>query len=147
MVVACACVLSLLAALERSALLGVAAAPSPSPVRTDAIIRVPLQERHGSGVRGTVTLSPQGPKTIVHVYVFSLPPFHPDLSLRSGSDCMDARSAATRMIPLSPVSTGQVSQTIVSIPLSSFSTSHFVVDLRDATSRAQFAQACARFSR
>ncbi|HEY0798895.1 MAG TPA: hypothetical protein VGD50_07070, partial [Candidatus Baltobacteraceae bacterium] len=104
------------------------------------IITIPLEERHQSGVRGTVTLSPDGERTIVHVHVFGAPVFHPSLSLRSGPDCLDTMGAATR---LSPPNSRQVSQTLIFVPMSALKKSHFVVDVRDASARKQFAEACA----
>lgn len=118
----------------------VRAAETSSP----ASVTVPLEERNASGISGTVTLSPQGNATMIHVTLFSAPSFLPALSLHSGFDCMDAPGSASRPIRLNPVSSGGVSQTIVAIPIGAFHSSHFVLDVRDATEQERFAQACAR---
>jgi hypothetical protein len=106
-------------------------------------ITVPLQERHGSGIHGTVTLHPQGKKTMVDVSMFSGPKhLRPALELYNGQDCVGTRP--NKAIPLNPINTGQVSRTFVDIPFSAFRSRDFVVDVRDATQRAQASEACAR---
>lgn len=133
-----------------SASLG-ASAQTPGPKASHAHtgdIVVPLQERHGSGVAGTVTLHPQGNKTMINVTMFSGPPhLRPTLTLRGGGDCTDARLASTRPIPLNPVNTGQVSRTFIEMPIESFNKSNFVIDVRDATTRQQALEGCARLGR
>jgi hypothetical protein len=111
-------------------------------------IVVPIHERHGSGVRGQVTVHPQGHSTVVRVNMFAGPAaLRPKLSLEGGNDCLDSRAAATRPIPLNPISTGQVSRTFVSIPIESFRKSNFVVDVRDATNRQRYVEGCAQLGR
>lgn len=118
--------------------------PKASQPRTGDIV-VPLQERHGSGVAGTVTLHPQGNKTMIDVTMFSGPPhLRPKLTLRGGGDCTDARLASTQPIPLNPINTGHVSRTFVQMPIAAFSKSSFVVDVRDATTRQQALEGCAQ---
>lgn len=108
-------------------------------------MRMPLQARHGSGMSGTVTIQPQGPaKTVISVNMFNSPSLRPVLTLHSGADCVDSAAASVRPIPLNPVSSGGISKTIVSIPFRSLSSSRYVVDVRDATERSRFVQACAR---
>jgi hypothetical protein len=110
-------------------------------------VTVPIEPQHGSGVRGTVTLSPQGNQTVVHVTMASGPVLRPTLSLQSGSDCIDSPSSAGQRMPLNPLGSGMVSRTIVAIPIGAFTSRHFVLNVRDATSRQQFSEACARLGR
>ncbi len=124
----------------------VLAASTPSPLGTGPTVSVPLEARHESGVHGTVTLSPQGNSTIVHVTMSPPRAGRAIVTLRSGSDCQDA-VAASSSIPLAPVLSGQPSRTIVAIPIASFKKSNFVVDVRDMTTREQFVQACAHLGR
>jgi hypothetical protein len=44
---------------------------------------------------------------------------------------------------LNPI-TGRSSSTLVSVPIGAFTSRHFVVDVRNASTRAQFSEACAR---
>ena len=123
--------------------IGLAAAPtvalgqSPAPA-----ISAPLQERHGSGVTGSVRLTPEGKATSVTVTFKAAPITNESLRLISGADCNDMRGSSPA-IPLNSIS-GRTSQTIVNVPLSAFRSHHFVVDVRNATARAQRAEACAR---
>lgn len=126
--------------LQFAALSNVFAAETPAPMT----FSVPLEARNGSAITGSVTLSPQGSGTLIEVSIFALPAFQPNLTLYSGTDCLESATAASRPIPLNPVSSGQTSQTIVAIPLTAFKSQHFVLDVRDATSREQVARACAR---
>lgn len=123
------------------------AASSPSPGATGGSLTFPLVERNNSGVKGTVTLSPQGSNTMIDVTMFSRPSLASSLSLRSGADCADVPGSAAERVRLNPVSSGSASHTIVAIPLSAFTRSKFVVDVRDATAREQASEACALIGR
>ena len=105
-------------------------------------IFVPLEGRHGSGLQGDVRLTPQGNATSVVVTFRAQPITNESLRLVSGSDCLDMRRSA-QSIALNPIS-GRTSQTLVKVPFSSFRSHHFVVDVRNATARAQQAEACAK---
>jgi hypothetical protein len=122
----------------------VLAASTPTPAATGRSMTVPLEERNGSRVHGTVTLTAQGPKTIVHVYATNFAALRSSLSLAVGTNCQDAPGGAVAPIPLNPISAGQVSHTIVAIPIESFKNKNFAVSVRDATTRQQLLAACAR---
>jgi hypothetical protein len=87
---------------------------------------VPMRELEGSGTRGTVTLRPQGEKTLVTVYVFGNPTHRHTFRLHTGRDCT-ATNAGT-----------------VSLPISNLTSKGYVVDANDATGQRQFAEACAQ---
>ena len=103
---------------------------------------VPLSELQGSGTSGNVTLHPEGMKTIFTVQVSGKPKHKHAFSLHSGSDCSILR--APNNIALAPARTGQASRTIVSLPISSLTSRDYSIVARDASSRAQFQEACAR---
>jgi hypothetical protein len=133
-----------------AALLGFAlpalAAGAQTPAPKDVV--VPIQARHGSGVAGTVTLHPDGHRTMINVNMFSGPAhLRPKLVLLNGRDCTEARLASTKPIPLNPVNTGQVSRTFVEMPIESFGKSNYVVAVRDATTRQQALEGCAQLGR
>jgi hypothetical protein len=128
---------------------GAQTAPSPAgshAARQDVV--VPLEQRHASGVKGNVTLHPQGSGTVIKVNMFSGPPaLRPVLTIGNGDNCPDVEAASARPIRLKPINTGQTSRTFVAIPFDSFRKSNFVLDVRDATTRAQALEACARLAR
>jgi hypothetical protein len=114
-------------------------AQTPTP---SAALLATLEARHLSNVRGTVSVTPQGSGSMVNI-LFSQPLVSgKSLTLMSGADCMDFAPRAATMVPLNAIS-GQTSRTLVAIPFSAFKARHFIVDVRNATSRAQLAEACA----
>jgi hypothetical protein len=117
--------------------------PSPAPGPSGQTLQVPLQERHHSGMEGNVTLSPAGEQTKVTVLVPERPSTPANLTLHSGADCTDILGPSVRAIPLNPIN-GLASSTLISVPLGAFRSHHFVVDVRNATTRSQFSEACAR---
>ncbi len=124
------------------------AAPTPGPLHLVKLpngdYTVPMSELEASGTSGTVTLHPNGPKTIVRVRVYGpatrLHQFH----LHTGSDC--AATGAGSVVALRPAFGGQQSATLVSLPISDFTSKSYVVDAHDATQKNQFAEACARIN-
>jgi Cu/Zn superoxide dismutase len=127
----------------------VAATPSPQTTPPTGLIKlpngdytVPMRELAGSGTSGTVTLHPNGEKTIVTVYVFGSPNRRHTFRLHTGRDC-SATSAGT-VIAMQPAFGGQRTQTIVSLPVSNLTSKGYVVDANDATGQRQFAEACAQ---
>jgi hypothetical protein len=128
-------VAALLAALPAGAQ---TAAPSPVPRQ-----HVPLEERHQSGTHGSVDLAPKGGKTEVLVKVSAPRTTPANLTLHSGSDCLDTFGSPATQFHLNPLN-GTSSRTLVSLPIGAFHSKHFVVDVRNATNRARFAEACAR---
>jgi hypothetical protein len=117
-------------------------APSPSPAAHHGAA---LEERHASGTHGRVDLTPQGNKTQVLVTAASRHPAAEKLSLHSGRDCEDTfGSPAANTIALNPLMGNNQSKTLISIPIGAFSSKHYVVDVHNATTRARFAEACAR---
>ena len=69
--------------------------------------------------------------------------------LYPGSDCIDNRTASAADVTLRPLNfstTGaSTSSTIVSLPIQKVQ-SNYVVDVREATSRAAVSEACARLN-
>ena len=102
---------------------------------------VPMSELEGSGTNGTVTMHPQGPKTIVTVTVNGTSKHMHSFKLHPGSDC--SSFGAANSITLAPALTGQPSRTIVSLPITNLTSSDYVVAARDATTHAQFQESCA----
>lgn len=81
---------------------------------------------------------------MVSVSVSNAPTTPRSVTIHSGKDCQDPLVSSAGAIPLQPLSGGQVSRTIVSVPIQSFKSSNFVVAVRDATARQQALEACAR---
>jgi hypothetical protein len=128
-----------------------AAAQSPSPSPGPHVIHlvklpngdytVPLSDLQGSGTSGQVTLHPEGMRTIFTVIVSGKTRRQHTFSLHAGSDCT---VLPPKSIALAPARTGQRSRTIVSVPISSLTSSDYIVTAQDATARRQFEEACAR---
>jgi hypothetical protein len=118
--------------------------PTPSPA-----LLATLEARNLSNIHGNVSVTPQGSGSMVRIQFTpqSLVSQNQSLMLMSGADCMDMARRAGTMIPLNAIAgnpvTGRVSRTLVAIPFSAFKSRHFIVDVRNATSRAQLAEACA----
>jgi len=91
-----------------------------------------------------VRLSPVEKGTRVIVTVNAKPATPMVMTLHTGQDCstLGPPSGAAQQITLNPISGGS-SATLVSIPIGAFTSHHFVVDVRNATTRSQFSQACA----
>ncbi len=104
---------------------------------------VPLRELEASGTNGSVTVHPQGLKTLVTVTVSGKPKRKHVFNLVSGADC--GILGAPAAIPLTPALTGQPSRTVISLPIDSLTSKDYVLTAQDATNRAQFREACARF--
>lgn len=124
-----------------------AAAAARAATKEAQQVTYALQERHHSGMNGTVTLKPVGNKTQVTVMMTSPTHTPPKLTLHSGSDCNDNRSAVASDIALAPMNSAGAlapnSQTLVNIPIGQLKEHNYVVDVRDATQRSQLAEACA----
>jgi hypothetical protein len=92
-----------------------------------------------------------GNRTAVLVSLHSNVPAKPVVTLHRGADCQDGPYATQADIALAPMnaaaSNAPISQTIVNLPIEKIRGSDYVVDVRNATQRAGFAQACARLRR
>jgi hypothetical protein len=120
----------------------VAQTPTPTPA-----MKATIQARHISRITGSVRAEPEGKFTRVTVMFNAPRPTSPQaLTLMNGAQCTDRLNRTASMIALNPPQ-GNVSSTIVQIPFSAFSSGSYVVDIRNATSNAQLAEACARFGR
>jgi hypothetical protein len=64
-------------------------------------------------------------------------------TLYSGTACTDVLGPSARQLQLNPI-TGRTSGTFVSVPIRAFTSHHFVVDISNASTRAEFPQVCAR---
>jgi hypothetical protein len=110
-----------------------------------------LEQRHGSGMAGTVTLRPLGSRTEVLVSLRSIVREKPVVTLHRGSDCQDGQFATASDIALAPLNAAAgnapMSRTIINLPIEKIRGNDYVVDVRNATQSAQFAQACARLRR
>lgn len=131
--------LAIVSAMCASHVVAFAAVATPKP--TSRSIAIPLEERHGSGVHGTVRLTPAGPKTIIDIKVNNPARLRSALTLDTGQDCQDSPGGAMHDIALNALSSAQASHTIVSIPIGSFKSKGFVVSIRDATTRQQLLDA------
>jgi len=126
-----------------------AAAAAAAATSAAKKVLVAIEQRNGSQTGGTVTLQVIGrSRTRVHVQLTN-PSGRPlILAIVRGSDCLDNRqSALASTIPLNAVNSSQVSETIVEVPLSNLTSSNYLVQIRDATTRRQITQACARLAR
>jgi hypothetical protein len=114
--------------------------PTPTPA-----MRATILARHISRITGSVTATPKGAGTMVTVRFRGPLPTGPEaLTLMSGADCTDVLQHSARSIALNPPQ-GPVSSTLIAIPFSAFTSGSYVVDIRNATARANQADACARF--
>jgi len=112
--------------------------PTPSAARLAT-----LAARSEDNIHGTVRVTPQGSGSMVDIVLSQpLTPQERTLTLMSGKDCDLADRRQATMVPLNPIS-GTASHTLVSIPFEAFSSEQFLVDVRQATSHAQTAEACA----
>jgi hypothetical protein len=110
-----------------------------------------LEQRHGSGMAGSVVLKPVGNKTQVTVMMSSPMRGNPAISLHPGTDCVDNRNATAADVALAPMNAAganaPTSQTLINLPIEQLKNRNYVVDVRNATERARVAQACARLNR
>jgi hypothetical protein len=138
---AAAVTLALVAAMACAA--AAATPPPPGLVKLpNGDYTVPLTELQGSGVTGKATFHPVGMKTIVTVFAYGAKNQKHVFALHSGKDCSQLGVAGSRN--LKPALTGEPSQTLVELPLSSIR-SNYVVAAQDATKRANFQEACGHF--
>jgi hypothetical protein len=146
--------------IAATALLGSIADSAQSPTATEAAKKATerakafiyaLEQRHGSGMAGTVTLKQIGNKTQVTVMMTSPRRTNSTITLHSGTDCIDNRTATAADIALAPMNaTGAnapISQTLIALPIEKLKGRNYVVDVRNATERARLARACARLNR
>jgi hypothetical protein len=140
------------------ALLGSSAATNPAQARnpvdaahdaTLAAKAVTYKLMSGSAQSGTVTLQQIGrTRSRVIVRFSTAGNAGARLGLYRGSDCVRASGAMANVpIPLNPVNGGQVSQTIVALPIEKLRSGNYMVGVRNATQQQQAAQTCARLSR
>jgi hypothetical protein len=97
----------------------------------------------GSGAEiGTMQLTPIGrTRTRVSLHFNGINTSHSVVTLHRGADC---NAAVARQFSLNPVSSSsQVSQTIVSLPLTDLRSGNYLLDVHNQTQAQQFAQACA----
>ena len=145
---------SLTLALSTAAL--AASTPSPSEQSAEAArkataaaqkVDIALESR--TGANGKVTLQRIG-RTRTRVTVTIPGGTDRTITLHRGTDCTDPHYAGATAIALAPMnSTGAnppVSETIVELPLETLTSRDYVVDVRNATTRREFAEACARLN-
>jgi hypothetical protein len=60
---------------------------------------------------------------------------------------LPAGAAAASAIPLNPVNSSRISETVVELPLEKLQSGNYLVAVQNATAHRQFAQTCARLSR
>jgi Cu/Zn superoxide dismutase len=129
---------------------GVAVAQSPAPTKSHAVsliklpngdYTVPMSTLQGSEPVGTVTLHPEGLKTLVVVNAYGMLKHRHEFHLHAASDC---DTASANAIALAPAMPGQQSRTLISLPLNNLVSKNYVIDAHDATQQLQFKEACAR---
>jgi hypothetical protein len=110
-----------------------------------------LEQRHGSGLAGSVMLKPVGNKTQVTVMMTSPMRGNPTLTLHPGTDCIDNRGASAADVALAPMNAAAAnaprSQTLINLPIEQLKGRNYVIDIRNATERQRVAEACARLNR
>jgi hypothetical protein len=103
----------------------------------------------GSGVPGSVALYPIGSTRTRVVVTVPMTGLH-RLTLYRASDCYDSVTRARALVALTPINNAGVnapsSSTIVNLPIGQLSSGNYVVDVRNATSQATFAEACAHLN-
>jgi hypothetical protein len=108
-----------------------------------------ISARNSSGMNGSVRLYPIG-HTRTRIVII-LPKAGPNerLSLYRGADCSDSVTRA-RALALAPLNNAAAnapqSSTIVNLPLNELASSDYVVDVRNSTSRATYAEACSHLN-
>jgi hypothetical protein len=132
-----------------------AATPVPVPVEaaTDATraakeVLVKLEQRNSSTLTGSIYLREIGrTRTMVRVQLDN-PAGHPTvLGVVRGQDCQgNIYSARASAIPLNPVNSSQLSETIVSVPISELRSRDYLIAIQNATAREQAVEACARLN-
>lgn len=139
------------AALSASAAAAVAQSSTAVKAAHDATLAakaVTYKLMTGTAQSGTVTLQQIGrTRSRVTVRFNTAPAAGTQLGLYRGSDCVNPAGAMANVpIPLSPVNGGQISQTIVALPLTKLR-GNYMVAVRNATQTQQAAQTCARLTR
>ena len=133
---------SLIAALGSSAALAAPTAPPKLIKLPNGDYTVPMSELESSGVNGKATFHPVGMKTLVTVYAYGPGKHKHFFDLHPGSNCSQLGVSGARN--LHPAMTGEPSQTLVSLPITSI-TSNYVVAAADATREAEVHEACGHF--
>ncbi|MDB5040401.1 MAG: hypothetical protein JWN27_1127 [Candidatus Eremiobacteraeota bacterium] len=132
------------------------ATPPPLPVveATDATraakdVLLKLEQRNSSTMTGSIYMREIGrTRTMVRVQLDN-PAGHPTvLGVVRGQDCqgniLSSRAAA---IPLNPINSSQLSETIVNVPISELGSKDYLIAIQNATAREQAVEACARLNR
>jgi hypothetical protein len=124
--------------------LAAACANAQTPTPSAARLATLAARSATSEIHGKVSLTPQGSGTMVNVELSQpLTPGNQAVTLMSGSDCGAVIRRAATLIPLNNIN-GTQSQTVVAIPISAFTSGHFIVDVRNTTARAAMDEACAQ---
>jgi hypothetical protein len=133
-----------------------AATPVPVPVTaaTDATraakeVLVKLEQLNSSTMTGSITMREIGrTRTMVRVQLDN-PAGHPTvLGVVRGQDCQgNILSSRASAIPLNPINSSQLSETIVNLPLSELSSRDYLIAIQNSTAREQAVEACARLNR
>jgi hypothetical protein len=121
------------------------AAPTPPPKLIklpNGDYTVPMSELEGSGVQGKAIFHPEGPKTLVTVFAYGPDRHKHFFDLHPGSSCSQLGVSGARN--LSPAMTGEPSQTLVALPITSI-TSNYVIAAQNATRNDQVHEACGHF--
>jgi glucose/arabinose dehydrogenase len=112
-------------------------------------VNVTLIARGGSGTAGSVVLIPIGSTRTRIVVRIPKGGLH-RLALYQSADCYDSITRARTLVALTPLNNAGVnaptSETIVNLPITQLQTQNYVVDVRNATNRQTFAEACAHLN-
>ncbi|MGD0051060.1 MAG: hypothetical protein ABSD03_04460 [Vulcanimicrobiaceae bacterium] len=112
-------------------------------------VNVTLIARNGSGTGGSVSLIPIG-STRTRIVVRIPKGGTHRLALYRSADCYDSVTRARILVALTPLNNAgvnaPVSETIVNLPITQLQTQNYVVDVRNATNRQTFAEACAHLN-
>ncbi|HTW85830.1 MAG TPA: hypothetical protein VMD91_17300 [Candidatus Sulfotelmatobacter sp.] len=141
-------------ALLAAALSAAAFAQTPNPQAVHAAraatakaqaVTFNISARNGSAMSGSIALYQIG-HTRTRVVVTIPKASNERLSLYKASDCYDSVTRARTLVALTPINqagnNAQSSSTIVNLPLNELESGNYVVDVRDATGRATYAEAC-----
>jgi hypothetical protein len=123
---------------------------APAPAHTHAIavptplpIMVPIKDHKTGATTGTAKLTPSDGGTAVDLNFRTVPHGQSLISIQPGKNCSEIVRGAPA-VNLNPIN-GTTSHTIVAVPFSAFGKGNsFELDVKDATTRAQLAEACGR---
>jgi hypothetical protein len=126
-----------------------AKAARDATAQAQAVTRT-ISARNGSGMSGSISLYQIGHTRTRIVITLPKAGANERLSLYRGADCYDSITRARSLLALAPLNSAGAnapqSSTIVNLPINELESSDYVVDVRNSTSRATYAEGCGRLA-